>query len=100
MADFKIIESSSGDLVFAFAEDLKTGADLVDIALHLLLVGHGVSAHEQVVVHGELLKNAAAISQVPADCAPGSFAYTADFSYIAQKGLDGEWHEIGGTSNG
>lgn len=47
-----------------------------------------------------LLKNAAAISEVPEDLLPGSFAYTADFSYIAQKGLDGEWHEIGGTSNG
>ena len=69
MADFKIIESSSG---------VREDANKVDI----------------------LLKNAAAISQVPADCAPGSFAYTADFSYIAQKGLDGEWHEIGGTSNG
>ena len=46
-----------------------------------------------------LLKDAAAISQVPEDCAPGSFASTADYSYMARKGLDGEWHQIGGASN-
>lgn len=38
-----------------------------------------------------LLKNAAAISQVPEDCAPGSMAFTADMSYVAMKDLDGAW---------
>jgi hypothetical protein len=28
--------------------------------------------------------------------APGSVAYTADLSYIAMLGPDGEWHQIGG----
>lgn len=46
-----------------------------------------------------MLKNAAAISEVPEDCVPGSFAATADYSYMARKGLDGEWHQIGGGAS-
>lgn len=32
------------------------------------------------------------------DSAPGSLAYTADFSVIAQKDLDGTWKIVGGDA--
>ena len=40
-----------------------------------------------------LIKNSGATASIPA--APGSTAYTANMSYIANKDLDGEWKRIG-----
>jgi hypothetical protein len=37
-----------------------------------------------------------ATAAAEAQPAPGSVAYTADLSYIAMLGPDGEWHQIGG----
>ena len=43
-----------------------------------------------------LVKDSAAVSEVPEDAAPGSVCYTADLAYMAMKDLDGEWKQIGG----
>jgi len=45
-----------------------------------------------------LLDSASDLIQATAEAhpAPGSIAYTADLSYIAMLGPDGEWHQIGG----
>lgn len=42
-----------------------------------------------------LIKNSGATASIPEEAAPGSTAYTADMSYIANKDLDGEWKQIG-----
>jgi hypothetical protein len=43
-----------------------------------------------------LIKDSTKTSKIPADAAPGSTAYTADMSYMANKDIDGTWKQIGG----
>lgn len=43
-----------------------------------------------------MIESAADLETLPEDIAPGSVAYTADFSVLRMKALDGSWAEIGG----
>ena len=43
-----------------------------------------------------IIKNSGVIAKLPEEAAPGSSAYTATMSYMANKDLDGEWKPIGG----
>lgn len=43
-----------------------------------------------------LIDSAADLANLPEELAPGSVAYTADFSVLRMKALDGSWAEIGG----
>lgn len=45
-----------------------------------------------------LVESAADLANIPTDVAPGSTAYTADYTSMWCKGLDGAWHAIGGDS--
>lgn len=43
-----------------------------------------------------LIESASDIANFPDDLSPGSVAYTADFSVMKMKDIDGSWVQMGG----
>ena len=62
----------------------------------ILTSTHGTSVQSSEGRREILVDSAADLTSLPDDTAPGSVAYTADFSGMWMKNNAGKWQEIGG----